>query len=262
MNYQKELKIVKQAVIKAGEALEKEFKKWQRGKATYKKHDEIVTWCDKKSEGTILNILNKNFPDYAVLSEESGKNNKSSDYSWVIDPMDGTSNFTIHNPLFTVSVSLLYKDQIVLGVTYMPVLNELYHAVSGAGAFRNNKKIKVSEINLLKKSFITYCHGQTLKTHRQAYKVYEHFHEVARDCRHFGSTTLELAMVAAGNTEALIVAQAKIWDIAAGIILIREAGGKVTDFQGKEWNLKSKTLLAANKKIHQTLKNQLNKLKI
>lgn len=260
MNYQKELKIVKSAVIKAGEALEKEFKNWQRGKATYKEHDEIVTWCDKKSEKTILDILNKNFPSYAVLSEESGRNNKVSDYVWVIDPMDGTSNFTIHNPLFTVSVALLYQNEIVLGVTYMPILNEMYHATKGQGAYRNNKKIQVSQISLLKKSFITYCHGQTLETHRQAYKVYEHFHEAARDCRHFGSTTLELAMVAAGNTEALIVAKPKLWDVAAGVILVEEAGGKVTDFSGNKWQTNSSNLLASNQNMHSKLKKQLKKL--
>lgn len=259
--YNKELKIVKRAVREAGETLEKEFSKWKRGRAKYKVTDEIVTWCDKKSESIILKYLNKNFPNYALLSEESGLNNKTSDYFWIIDPLDGTSNFTIHNPLFTVSVSLFYKNKIVFGVTYMPVLNEMYWAVKGQGAYRNNKKLKVSTIKELPRAYITYCHGQDLVSHRHAYKIYEHFHEVARDCRHFGSTTLELAMVAAGNTDALLVAKPKIWDIAAGIILIKEAGGQATDFQGKPWTQKSTSLIATNHKIHTIIRQNLKKLK-
>ena len=260
--YNKELKIVKKATKEAGVWLEKEFIKWTRGQAKYKAADEIVTWCDKKSEDIILKHLNKHFPDYALLSEESGLNNKISDYFWTIDPLDGTSNFTIHNPLFTVSVSLFYKNKVVLGVTYMPILDEMYWAVKGLGAYRNNKKITVSKIDKLKKAFCTYCHGQDLASHRQAYKIYHHLHENARDCRHFGSTTLELAMVAAGHTDALIVSKPKLWDIAAGIILIREAGGKTTDFQNKQWEQKATSLLATNHKIHTIIRQNLKKINL
>jgi myo-inositol-1(or 4)-monophosphatase len=260
--YNKELKIVKKSVKEAGLWLEKEFNKWTRGQAKYKAADEIVTWCDKKSESIILKYLNKHFPKYALLSEESGLNNKTSDYFWTVDPLDGTSNFTIHNPLFTVSVSLFYKNKIVLGVTYMPILNEMYWAVKGQGAYRNGKKINVSDIKNLSKAFTTYCHGQSLANHRQAYKIYEHFHEAARDCRHFGSTTLEIAMVAAGHTDALMIAKPKIWDVAAGVILTREAGGKVTDFAGKQWNKQSTSLIATNTKIHSVISQNLRKIKI
>lgn len=261
MKYQKELQIVKKVIIKAGETLEKEFVKYHRSSDHYKAHDEIVTWCDKKSEDIILRELKKYFPSYGVLSEESGLDKKDSPYFWVIDPMDGTSNFTIHNPLFTVSISLFYQNEVVLGVTYLPILNELYWAVKNQGAYCNNKKIKVSKIDELKKSFITYCHGKNLSSHRQAYQVYQYFHEHARDCRHFGSTTLELAMVAAGHTEALIVPKPKLWDIAAGVILIQEAGGQVTDWQNKTWEIKSDYLLATNQNIYSAIQSKLKKFK-
>jgi len=260
--YTKELKIVKQAVKEAGNFLELQFKKWKRGQAKYKAADEIVTWCDKKAESIIFKHLNKHFPDYALLSEESGLKDKQSDYFWTIDPLDGTNNFTIHHPLFTVSIGLFYKNEIVLGVTYMPLLDEMYWAIKGRGAYRNNKKLKVSKIRKLPRAYTTYCHGQGLATHRRAYKIYEHFHEAARNCRHFGSTTLELAMVAAGNTDALIVAKPKIWDIAAGIILVKEAGGKVTEFTGKEWRKNSPTLLATNKYLQPIIIKDLKKIKI
>lgn len=257
MNYSNELKIVKNIITKAGEMLEKEFGKYQRNKDKYKAHDEIVTDLDKKSEKIILNELKKYFPNYGILSEESGLDKKDSPYFWIVDPLDGTSNFTIHNPLFTVSVSLVYQNEIVLGVTYLPILNELYWAVKNQGAYCNNKKIQVSIIDKLKKSFLTYCHGQNKTSRQQAYKLYQYFHEQARDCRHFGSTTFELAMVASGHTEGLIVPKPKLWDIAAGIILVQEAGGKTTDWQGKAWTLQTKDLLASNQKIYSTLQKKL-----
>lgn len=257
MTYTKELAIVKKIIIKAGEMLEKEFAKYQRNKDKYKAHDEIVTDLDKKSENLILQELKKNFPTYGILSEESGLDKKDSPYFWIVDPLDGTGNFTIHNPLFTVSISLVYQNEIVLGVTYVPILNELYWASKNNGAYCNNKKIKVSNIDILKKSFITYCHGQTKKSTQQAYKLYQYFHDQARDCRHFGSTTFELAMVASGHTESLIVPKPKLWDIAAGIILVQEAGGKTTDWQAKAWTLQTKDLLASNQKIFSTLQKKL-----
>ena len=259
--YKKELKIVKKVSKKAGNFLKKEFNAWKRGNAQYKKNEEVVTWCDKKSEKIILKELKKYFPKYNILAEESGKKNKKSNYTWIIDPLDGTANFTIHNPLFSVSISLMYKKEIVLGVVYIPMLNEIYYATKNGNAFKNNKKISVSNINNIKKSFITYCHGKGIKNTKKAYKIYEYLHNKARDCRHFGSTTIELAMVAGGNTEALIVSKANLWDIAAGIILIKEAGGNISTWQNKKWHLKSKTLIASNTKIHNKLIKILKNLK-
>jgi len=260
--YKKELQIAKQVSIKAGKFLKKQFNEWKRGDAEYKKNEEIVTWCDKKSEEIILKELKKHFPKYNILSEESGKKNKRGDYTWIIDPLDGTSNFTIHNPLFSVSLALMYKKEIVLGVTYIPILNEIYYASKDQGSFKNNKIIKVSTIDKLKKSFFTYCHGKKISDTKKAYKVYEHLHLRARDCRHFGSTTIELAMVAGGKTEALIVSNANIWDIATGIILIKEAGGSINTWQNKEWTIKSKTLIASNKKMQVKLIKVIKRLRL
>ena len=260
--YKKELQIAKQISIKSGKFLKQKFNTWERGQDQYKKNEEIVTWCDKKIEKIILKELKKHFPKYNTLSEEAGQKNKKSDYTWIIDPLDGTSNFTIHNPLFSVSLALIYKKEIILGVTYLPMLNELYYANKGQGAFKNNKKIKVSNINNLKRSFLTYCHGLKLSDIKKSYKIYEYLHIKARDCRHFGSTTIELAMVAGGKIEGLIVPKANIWDIAAGIILIKEAGGNISTWQNKKWHLKSKTLIASNTKIHNKLIKVIKKLRL
>lgn len=260
--YKKELQVTQEAAKKAGLFLKKEFFKWNNDKIDYKTGNERVTWCDKKAEKIILEILNKSFPDYAVLSEESGKNNKISDYSWVVDPLDGTTNFTIHHTMFAVSIALFYKNNPVLGVIYNPILDEMYTARLNNGAYKNNKKLKLSPNKALNKSIITYCHGEGPANTKKAYKFYKRFHDKSHHCRHFGCTSLELAMVAAGNTEAHIITGAKLWDVAAGIVLVKEAGGKVTDWQNRTWDKKSKTLLASNKVIHNTCLKELKSLKL
>ncbi len=260
--YSKELKICQQAVKQAGKFLGKEFFNWDNKKLKYKSGNERLTWCDKQAETIILKALNKHFPDYSILSEESGLKDKQSDYAWIIDPLDGTTNFTMHHSLFAVSVALLYKKEIVLGIIYEPILDELYYAVKGKGAFKNKKRIRVSKNFKLAKSITTYCHGMGPINTKKAHKVYEKFQSNYYHCYHFGCTSLELAAVAAGNTEAHLVSGAKLWDIAAGIILIREAGGLVTDWKNKKWTKNSKTLLAGNKTIHSTCLKELKKLKL
>jgi len=260
--YKKELQISKQAARQAGIFLKKEFFKWKKKNNGYKTHNEIVTWCDKKSEDIIFKLIKKNFPDYAILSEESGQQDKPSDYTWIIDPLDGTTNFTIHHPVFAVSIALAYKNEIVTGVTYNPLLDEMYYATKNGGAFKNNKKIQISKNINLKKAIITYCHGQGSINTKKAYKLYQHFHGNYRHCYHWGSTTLELAMIANGKTEAHLVSGAKLWDIAAGTILVKEAGGLVTDWKNKTWNMKSKSLLAANKSIHKICLKQLKNIRL
>ncbi len=262
MTYQKELAVAKQAVKFAGQFLRVEFDKWHRGQAKYKDAHELVTWCDQRSEKIIIQHLKKHFPQYSVLSEENGSDKKIGEIFWTVDPLDGTSNFTVHNSLFAVSLSLVYKNKIVLGVTYLPMLDEMYWAAKGQGAWRNNHKLKASNIKKLDSAFITYGHGQTVASHKKAYKLYEYFHLQARDCRHFGSTSFELALVAAGYTDAFLIAQPRLWDVAAGIILIQEAGGQITDFYLQPWHKNSYSLLATNNWLGKTIQNRLKKLKL
>ena len=260
--YNKELLISKKAAKEAGKFLKKEFNLWKRGSEKKKKHNETVTWCDKKAEQIIFKHIKKAFPKYNILSEESGLKNKSSEYSWIVDPLDGTNNFTVHNPLFTTSIALLHKNEVVIGIIYVPMIDEMYYVVKNKGAYKNNKKIKVSAIKKIKDSYITYCHGLGIKDHKKAFQIYENFHIKARGCRHLGSTTLELAMVANGYTEALIIPSTKLWDIAAGILLIQEAGGNIIDFKGNDWNIKSKSLIATNGNIDKNILNYIKKNKL
>src|SRR3989344_4411668 len=247
--YETELKICCQAARAAGLFIKKEFFKEQQ-KIAFKANSERVTKVDKGAEKIIFSYLRKYFPQYEMLSEESGLYKKNSSYEWVVDPLDGTTNFTIHHPMICTAIALLYKKQPVLGVIYAPLLDEMYYATKGQGAWRNGKKLISSAAQQIKTSVVTYCHGVGPANTKKAYALYKHFHNITRHCRHFGSTSLELAMLAAGYTQVHLVTGARLWDVAAGIIMVREAGGLVTDWKNKSWHKDSTTILAAaNKKM-------------
>lgn len=258
--YNQELKIAKQATRQAGQMIKKEFFKWKRGQAKFKEPKQIVTWVDKKSERIIFSYLNKYFPDYNIISEESRPTDKTNDYTWIVDPLDGTSNFTTHHPYFAVSIALRYKKNIVVSVTYDIILNEIFWAVDGQGAYCNNKKLSISTNSSLKKSIISYTHGAHQKETKQAFKIYTHFHLAAQKCRNFACTSLQMADTAAGHDEAFISFGSKLWDVAAGALLIKEAGGLVTDKKHRPWNSAAKEIICANQKLHPILLRELKKI--
>ncbi len=261
--YAPELKICQLAARQAGALIKKEFFKNGPRKINYKKHDERVTETDKKSESIILRHLQKNFPNYDVLSEESGLTDHSSvNYEWLVDPLDGTTNFTMRHPIFCVALALLRKRQPVMSVIYNPLLEEMYWATKGQGAYCNGRRLRVSTTDNFKKSIITYCHGSGAFNTKKAYRLYQRFHNISHHCRHFGSTSMELAMLAAGHTQAHLVSGAHLWDLAPGVVLVREAGGLVTDWQNRPWQIKSKTILAGHKNMHAQCLKELRKIKL
>jgi myo-inositol-1(or 4)-monophosphatase len=227
------------------------YKNFNRGTVKLKAHHEILTKADLMSEKIIITEIRKNFPKHRILSEEKGKIDSRSDYLWVIDPLDGTTNFSMHNPLWSVSIGVAFRGRIVLGIIYAPFLDELYIAEKGNGASRNGKKISVSKHT--KKSLHTFCHGRNEKDVKRALKYYRKQKLNELDCRQLGSAALELAYVASGRIESIMIPGASSWDVAAGVLLVREAGGKVTDFQGREWRLTSKDMLASNGRVHQSV---------
>ena len=259
--YEAELKIAKQAARQAGKFLKPEFLNWS-GKIQYKNAEETFTRCDKQSEQIIIRLLKKHFPSYTILSEEKGLIEKHSDYFWTVDPIDGTNNFIRHNPNFTVSISLLYKNEVVLGLTYVPMLDEMYWAVKNQGAYKNNKKIRISKTKILSKAIVSYNHGRGLASTKKSFKVFEYFQINAYRARNYFSTTLQMAMVAAGHLDIYIVPTAKLWDIAAGIILLQEAGAQVTDWKNQPWKKSSNSIVARNKALHNTMLKKLKKLKL
>jgi len=253
-------KIARTAVNKAGKLLLKEYKNFDRTKIKLKSHHEILTRADLLSEEIIIREIRKNFPHHQILSEESGETKGASDYLWIIDPLDGTTNFSMHNPLWSISLALALQKEIVLGLVYAPFLGESFIAEKDKGAKLNNKKVQVSEI-LKGKVLNTFCHGREEKHVKKAIKYYAYQKLHALDCRQLGSAAIELAYVASGRIESIVIPGANSWDVAAGVLLVREAGGRITDFKGKEWNIDSIDMIASNGKVHSEILNVINKSK-
>lgn len=251
-------KIAVKAVKKAGKILLREYKDFNRGEITLKSHHEILTRADLLSEEAIIKEIRKYFPAHQILSEESGEIKSNSQYLWIIDPLDGTTNFSMHNPLWSISLAIAYQDKIILGVIYAPFLNELYIAEKNKGAKLNGRKVQVSSTKE-GKVINTFCHGREEKYVKKAIKYYSYqkLHEL--DCRQLGSAAIELAFVAVGRIESIVIPGANLWDVAAGILLVREAGGRVTDFKGKEWNLDSVDMVASNGKVHSEILRVINR---
>jgi myo-inositol-1(or 4)-monophosphatase len=221
----------------------------------YKGDFDLVTQADRRSEALIVSRLQKYFPGHAVAAEEGTGKDTASDYRWHVDPLDGTTNFAHHYPCFCVSMALTYKKELQLGVIYNPVYDELFTAARGEGACFNGKKIHCSKIDALKNSLL--CTG--FPNHNREANPNFHFywdftlrsHGVRRD----GSAALDLAFVAMGRFEGFWEFGLNPWDTAAGVMLVEEAGGKITDMQGQPYTLGGPSILASNGLIHSEMLN-------
>jgi myo-inositol-1(or 4)-monophosphatase len=249
----KKIKIVALRAAKlAGNFLLNEFRNFDRTQIQLKSHYEILTKADLGSERIILRELTKNFPHHDILSEESGDEGIRSEYLWIVDPLDGTTNFSIHNPLWSVSIALAMRGEIIFGLVHVPFLGETFIAELGGGAYRNKQKIRVSNIKG-DRAFHTFCHGTTKENIKLALKYYQSQKLSKFDCRQLGSAAIELGYVACGRSESILIPGAHSWDVAAGALIAKEAGGVVTDFSGRAWNLMSKDLLATNGLVHEEI---------
>ncbi|MDP7179851.1 MAG: inositol monophosphatase family protein [Candidatus Woesearchaeota archaeon] len=220
-------------------------------KVTKKATNNFVTDVDLAAEKAIINTIKKH-TNHSILSEEIGKIDNNSDYRWIIDPIDGTHNYMHGFPIFGVNIALEYKKELILGLITLPTLNQVYIAEKGKGAYLNNKKITVSNITNLKDALIIGA-SKLYKKSSLNYmkKISKKIFKIRTvECAVFG-----LAVVAAGNADAYVMLQTNPWDVAAGIILINEAGGKITDLKGNKADQYSKKLVLSNKKLHTKLIN-------
>jgi myo-inositol-1(or 4)-monophosphatase len=249
MNNNKYYKILKPIILKAGEKAKKDWQSFKRQDTEFKDKKELVTKVDKKTEKYLSLSLRKALPDYGILGEEFGSNNKDSDYLWIIDPIDGTTNFSFHNPLWCISVGLAYKNKVIFGMIYIPILDELYYAAKGQGAYLNNKRLKINNESFSQKEIHAFCHGRSKRDLRLAMNYYRRQKLESFDCRQLGSAAIELAYVAASRIDSLVIPGAKDWDIAAGALIVKEAGAKVTDFKGSNWQLGEQDIVACRPKI-------------
>jgi len=213
---------------------------------------DVVTEVDLQSEENIKSIICKYYPDHNIIGEEGAIINKNSDYSWYIDPLDGTVNYIHGIPLYCVTMALMYKSQVILGVTYCPMMDEVYSAIQGKGTHLNDIKVSVSKNKTINEAlFIAAIPTETSSINYE--KTFNQINLKSRGVLRIGSTALAMAYTASGRADGFWTYQYKPWDVAAGIILIKEAGGMVTytDLQeASENESKEKLCVAAADSIY------------
>ncbi len=217
-----------------------------------KQHNDFVTDVDVASEQAIVETLLKAYPDHAILGEESGASrnlNDDSEYVWIIDPIDGTTNFLHGYPNYCISIALQHKGVITQAVIYDPVRNDLFTATKGAGAYLNDKRIRVKNHDRIGKALIAAGHGADPRALAEYLRMYEVMASRCQGIRSSGSAALELANVAAGRVDGFFEKGLKIWDIAAGSLLVTEAGGIVGEFNGESDYLNKGDIIAAGPKV-------------
>ena len=224
---------------------------------TVKDDKSFVTSADTKAERAIIGHIKKHFPGHSILSEESGAETHNSRYQWIIDPLDGTANFLNGIPLFAVSIAALKDGVPIVGVIYNPVGNSLYAAEKGKGTFLNGKRVEVSNEDT-EHAVITFSPGKKEKARLN--KIFSLAEEFVKAKRYLGCAALDLAYVACGGTEGVFFLGLNKWDYAAGVLLVAEAGGTITGFDGKPWVFGGGDyFVASNGKVHHTLLKLLAK---
>lgn len=257
MNMDHSFQLALEAVLEAGKVLKKGF----RQKKTYQKKGtiDLVTEWDFKSQETVISRLKSQFPDADYLVEESGIERRHSPYCWVLDPLDGTTNFVHGLPFYCISLALTSKKGPLLGIVHNPELKETYWALKGKGAFLNGRPIRVSSFPDVFQSLLTTGFPYNIKkTYRQILKRFKQVTTQAQGVRRPGSAALDLCWVARGAVDGFWEQYLKPWDTAAGFILVEEAGGKVSDFAGHPYHIEKKQILATNGKIHQEMVDLLS----
>ncbi len=252
------INVAEKAAREAGEVLRANLGKVKE--ITFKGKNSLVTEVDKLSEDIIIDSIKRTFPSHDVFAEESGRRSTSSEYVWIIDPLDGTTNYAHGYPFFSVSIALEIGGAVKAGLVYDPVKDEMFSAELGQGAFMNGEPICVSRSDRLDES-----HLVTGFVHDDARMVEEnlrHFGDFiwrARAVRRDGSAALDLCYVACGRFDGFWELGLNPWDTAAGALIVEEAGGRVTNFTGDEYSIYVREILASNSGIHSEMMDVLSK---
>ncbi len=224
--------------------------------------NNLVTEADHAAEKAIIEVIKSKFPEHQILSEEVGALAQDSDYKWIIDPIDGTINFAHGIPLNCVSIGIEHKGEIIMAAVYNPHLHEFYFAEKGKGATLNDKPIRVSEqTETIKACLVTGFPYTYINMPNGPLEIFERFIRKGVPVRRLGSAAIDLCWVAAGRFDGFYEHKLEAWDSAAGYLIVEEAGGKVTDFEGNKFSVYQHRVLATNGKIHEEMLNVINNKK-
>jgi myo-inositol-1(or 4)-monophosphatase len=251
-SYKNELQSALAAARLGGAILKKKYGCFK--KLREKPQAGLVTEVDHASERVIIGYLRGKHPDHGFLGEETGRSGKSSEHRWIIDPLDGTTNYVHGFPFFCVSIGLEHRGQLVVGVVHNPISQQTYYGRRGGGAFLNGKPLRVSAVTKLKDALLTTGFSYKKEAHlKEELKAFERILRHARAMRRTGSAALDLCHVASGQFDGFFEQGLSPWDVAAGLVILNEAGGKYSTYNGDDFNLESPNIVATNGKIHRVL---------
>ena len=254
------LKIVIQAVESSGKILTEYFERIHDFKQKNQNIRDLVTEVDVLSENNITKIIEDGFPEHSINGEEMGLMKKESEYCWHIDPIDGTVNYSQGIPLCAVSIGLEHRREIIAGAIYNPFTVELFFASKGHGAFLNGKPIRVSSKTKVENGLYVAAFSSDIgKSKKEEYDIFGNFNDTTRGVLRLGSAALALAYLACGRIDGFWAKGLFPWDLAAGIILVEEAGGKVSDEMGQQFQFSEK-IVTSNTILHDSLLNDLENL--
>ena len=262
----KELKTAQNAVREAGKILRASYGRLERDDVTEKRENDMVTVVDFASQEKIVAMIRKEFANDYILAEESPDKDINEGVSmgsrrWIIDPLDGTTNYIHAYPMFAVNIALEVDGRVDLGVTYDPMRDELFSAVRGGGAHLNGRPIHVSGIEAKNRTLLATGFPFRARQYLDDYlKTFRYFFNNARGLRRGGSAALDIAYVAVGRVDAFWEATLSPWDMAAGIVLVEEAGGRVTDFFRGTDSLTNGHIVATNGRFHDWMCDEIEKV--
>ena len=217
----------------------------------YKGKTDLVTKTDRQSEEIIINEIQTNFPTHGIIAEESGSTNNESEYQWIIDPLDGTTNFVHSYPSFGISIGVMYHNEYICGIVKEFPANHTYTAIKGKGAFCDGAQIHVSDVNSLDRSLLVtgfgYEHGEKWSANMELFKQ---FTNITQGVRRLGAAAIDLCHVATGKVDGYWEFDIKPWDTCAGLLIVQEAGGKITKMDGSKYSIHHPQILATNLNIH------------
>ena len=256
-----QINLITKACMKASRSLIRDFGEIENLQVSSKGPGDFVTSADKRTERILIEELQKAHPEYGIITEESGIINKNNTKNrWIIDPIDGTLNFMNGIPQFAISVGYEEENEIKCGVIFNPIMNEMFCAEKGNGAYLNNSRIRVSKKNKIKDALlVTGGPKGASKIKDKIFSEYINVSNNVSNVRKFGSAALDMAYVACGRFDGYWQRELNYWDIAAGIVILKEAGGFVDFFEEDKSAPLKKNILTSNSFIHEELRELINK---